>query len=223
MGLFAKLKDWESRYNKSFHHPIGDAEDRRRAEWFARWVDHGFLRHWWKNFGEIAPGVYRSNHPGPGRMRDYGRQGIKTVINLRGDNWEPTSQLSNEAAREMGMTVIPIGMSARNAPWREALIKLIEAYRSAERPILIHCKSGADRTGLAAAVYALVFRGASVTEARRELSFKYLHIKASKTGVLDHVLDVYEARLAKGPIAFEDWVRSEYDRDAVNESFRKGR
>jgi hypothetical protein len=32
-------------------------------------------------------------------------------------------------------------------------------------------------------------------------------------------LDVYEARNAQEPIAIEEWIRTEYDRDALTESF----
>ena len=53
------------------------------------------------------------------------------------------------------------------------------------------------------------------------LSLKYLHIKRSKTGVLDHLLDVYEARQAETGISFEDWVRDEYDDLAVQAEFER--
>ena len=100
------------------------------------------------------------------------------------------------------------------------LLKLFETFRTIERPFLMHCKSGADRAGLAAALYMLA-HGASPAEARRQLSWRFLHLRHSSTGILDHVLDIYEARLAQGPIGIEDWVRDEYDRDAATAGWRR--
>jgi hypothetical protein len=51
------------------------------------------------------------------------------------------------------------------------------------------------------------------------LSVKYIHLKWSKTGVLDHILDLYEARTKQSPISFEDWIAQEYDHIAVQASF----
>ena len=47
-------------------------------------------------------------------------------------------------------------------------------------------------------------------EARKQLSFRYIHIRKSGTGVLDYFLDCYAARNASSPISIEDWIRTEY-------------
>ena len=46
--------------------------------------DHGFLRIWWHNLHEVAPGMWRCNQPGPSRVRAAAGMGIRTIINLRG-------------------------------------------------------------------------------------------------------------------------------------------
>jgi protein tyrosine/serine phosphatase len=38
-------------------------------------------------------------------------------------------------------------MSDKALPQRETLLTLIETFREAEAPLLIHCKAGADRAG----------------------------------------------------------------------------
>ncbi|MEC7298315.1 MAG: hypothetical protein VXW43_06515 [Pseudomonadota bacterium] len=83
----------------------------------------------------------------------------------------------------------------------------------------MHCKSGADRSGLAAALWLITYEGETVAQARRMLSPRYIHFKWTKTGVLDHILDCYEARLARGQISFEDWIRSEYDHQDMQRSY----
>ena len=87
------------------------------------------------------------------------------------------------------------------------------------RPFLMHCKSGADRAGLASALYLLDQCGASVGDAREMLSFRYLHLRRTATGVLDHMLDLYAARLNDGPIPVRAWIANEYDPEAVAASW----
>ena len=44
-----------------------------------------FLRFFYHNQAEVAPGVFRSNQPSPDRLNTWAKSGIKTVINLRGE------------------------------------------------------------------------------------------------------------------------------------------
>ena len=85
----------------------------------------------------------------------------------------------------------------------------------------MHCKSGADRAGFASVLYLILFEGETLETARRHLSFDYLHIKSSRTGILDHVLDTWEVRNRETGIAFDDWMENEYDRLAVSAAFQK--
>ena len=59
--------------------------------------DHGFLRVWWHNLHEIAPGMWRSNQPGPGRVLAAAQMGVRTIINLRGPRDDGGWQLEAEA------------------------------------------------------------------------------------------------------------------------------
>ena len=87
----------------------------------------------------------------------------------------------------------------------------------------MHCKSGADRASLACAIYLIAMEGKSVAEARQMFSIRFIHFKWTKTGILDMFLDMYEERLAQGPIAFQVWVAHEYDPEALTQRFAKRR
>ena len=87
----------------------------------------------------------------------------------------------------------------------------------------MHCKSGADRASLASAIYLIAIEGKSVAEARQMFSIRFIHFKWTKTGILDMFLDMYEERLERGPIAFQDWVAHEYDPEALTQRFAKRR
>jgi protein tyrosine phosphatase (PTP) superfamily phosphohydrolase (DUF442 family) len=198
---------------------LSDPAQRRRANLHYHLQDHAILRYAWTNAAEIAPGVWRSNHPTHERFARYRAMGIRTILNLRGATKHPRYLFEKESCDMLGLTLVSVGLQARLAPDKAQVLALFDAFRTMERPFLMHCKSGADRAGFASALYLLAQDGTTMAQARRQLSWRYLHFRASSTGVLDHVLDLYEARNARDPIGVEDWFRTEYDAAAAQASF----
>jgi protein tyrosine/serine phosphatase len=84
----------------------------------------------------------------------------------------------------------------------------------------MHCKSGADRAGFAAALYLLLQRGASVEEAKAQLSWRYLHVRGAATGVLHFMIERYAAESAAEPMSFREWVKTRYDPVALMAEYR---
>lgn len=185
-------------------------------------VDHAVLRTVWTNFAAVVPGkLYRANHPTPGRLAALTRRhGLKTIVNLRGRNKGGSDALSREMAARLGLDLIDAPLKSRRAPEKPSMLYLIDALRRMREPALIHCKSGADRAGLAAAIY-LLLHGARVAEARKQLSFRHGHIARAETGALGAFLLAYENQ-AEGRIPFADWVRDEYDPDSLDRAYRAG-
>jgi protein tyrosine/serine phosphatase len=73
------------------------------------------------------------------------------------------------------------------------------------------------------ALYAHFQLGQPIRQAIEQLSFRYLHIKTSKTGVLDHVFETYLRTAEPEGISFLDWVTSEaYDAEALTREFHAG-
>lgn len=130
------------------------------------------------NFHTVVPHeVYRSAQPSPERLARYTQHyGIRSVINLRGKNTSARwyrDQIS--AARDLGIVQVDFRMSASrrlSVDEADALVKLMKAM---PKPILIHCSAGADRSGLAAALYLAAIAGAGESRAERQLSIKYGH------------------------------------------------
>jgi protein tyrosine/serine phosphatase len=86
---------------------------------------------------------------------------------------------------------------------------------------LLHCKSGADRAGIMSVLYAHYRLGLPIREAMKELSFRYLHIKAGKTGVLDYTFERYLAEGEPMGMSFTEWVESPlYDPPKLKADFR---
>ena len=180
--VFAWLKAKERSLDRSLGYDISTPAARRRAQRHFNFIDHGLLRRYWSNLDEIAPGVWRSNQPDRDRIRKYRDMGMKTVLNLRGTNRRSPFLFEEEACHEFGLALVSHALAARGLVQREVLLALLDSFETIERPLVMHCKSGADRAGLASALYLLHIEGATIAEAKKQLSFRYLHIRGSKTG-----------------------------------------
>lgn len=131
------------------------------------------------NFHEVKAGeLYRSNQPSATQIARYsGEYGIKTIINLRGGNeGDKWYQEEKTAADHLGLTHIDFPMSASKQLTLAESNRLIEIMRDAPKPILIHCRSGADRTGLASVIYLSRIAGEDEDIAENQLSIRYGHI-----------------------------------------------
>lgn len=191
----------------------------RRLAWLdSLLTDHAVFRLVWSNAGVVVPGrLYRSNHPTPARLRAMARRWhLRTVINLRGPCGNGSDALSREAAQRLGLRFIDAPIASRT-PGRADLLGLIETLQTMAEPALIHCKSGADRAGFAAAVF-LILNGVPVARAMAALSWRYGHFRTSLVGILDALLLSY-AREAEGRLSFPDWVRDGYDEMALRRDF----
>lgn len=225
-GLKKSLKSLERRMRTSFGDDISTPEKRRQANWHFNLFDHAWLRTFWTNFDKVGEGVYRSNHPGAARLGKYKALGIKAILNLRGQEGGFSPWLfEEEACRELGIELHVAKIYARRPATREEFLNLIDKLRTVPRPFVMHCKSGADRAGLASAIYLIVCENRSVAEARKQLSLRYLHLKWSKTGVCDHILDEYEKAQKATGIGMEEWFATVYDKEEMRRSYAisKGR
>lgn len=214
-----RLKSWEVALRTSWGDDISTPALRRQALWHFHVFDHAFLRKLWTNFDEVAPGVYRSNQPDHARLAKLRDMGVRTIVNLRGVHRQSHYLFEEESCRALGLTLVNLQLHARQPVPRAELLALIDTFRTVEKPVLMHCKSGADRAGLASAIYLIAIEGRTVAEARRHLGLRYLHLRWSRTGICDHFLDAYEDRLSRGPIPLEDWIATEYDPRALAQSF----
>ena len=127
---------------------------------------------------------------------------IRSVVNLRGDNvgenWY-TDELTVTATN--GVAHYDIGMYAKREPDIATVKRIFEVLRTAARPLLIHCNSGADRTGLVAAIYKHFVEGRSADEAAHQLSFRYGHFPwlGSGTVAMDQTFKRLTSSSANSP------------------------
>lgn len=134
---------------------------------------------WFFNLHEVvAGGVYRSAQPSGAFLETVvRRKGIRSVIKLNAEGESGWSRGEREAAQRLGVKFYAVPIGVTELPGRQDLLAMIDAIETAPRPVLVHCKSGADRTGVAAVLVAMRDGGKTLEEAENEqLGLKYLHV-----------------------------------------------
>jgi protein tyrosine/serine phosphatase len=125
----------------------------------------------------VADRLFRSATLAPETLRKVVReQGIHTVINLRGAHpdqawWREERRIVAEA----GATMVDLSWPVTRMLTAQEIAKFLALAKSVREPVLIHCKSGSDRTGLAVALYLAFRMGADEETAESQLSLAYGH------------------------------------------------
>lgn len=189
------------------------------------WRDHAFLRVWWTNAHWISDEMVRSNQPWPFQIRAWGRRGIKTFINLRGPGKQGQAeaflQLERDACARAGIRHVDFTLNSRATPSAETLREAQALFNSIDYPALMHCKSGADRAGIASVLYLHFRKGEPIDRAMRMLGLRYGHVKQGKTGVLDHFFESYLAHSRVSGLSLIEWAEKHYDPEVLKADFQK--
>jgi len=191
-----------------------------RVWWYYWLVDHAWVRLLVTNFYHVDEDVWRSNQPGRRQLRRLKAQGLSAVLSLRGDTKHASFIVEKRAVEEVGLPLHYVRMRAQRLPKPEAILAALDKIRTLPKPLLVHCKSGADRTGLIITLYRHVIKGEPLAEARKSLAWYYAHASWGKAGVVHEMLDAYARDNEATGIGFEDWVRTRYDRDALAAAFK---
>ena len=206
--------------------------DERPASWIRRklgpamsyldmvFVDHGIFRLFYLNRHRLGPQAWRSAQPAPHHIRALARRGVRTIVNLRGERPCGSYWLERDACARHGIALVDFKLRSRAAPTREQVRAAQELFQRVEYPILMHCKSGADRVGLMSVLYRFFREGAPIADAKSELALRYGHIRQADTGILDRFFESYLEYNARRPLPFMEWVDTVYDPDELKRTFR---
>ena len=137
------------------------------------------VQQWTGNIHAVIPGkLYRSATLGTGEFAHLlDREGIRTVINLRGPHVGlPWYDGEREATEERNVRLVDLSWSAGHELTDNMVSQFYKAIEDAPQPILIHCMSGADRTGLAVALFMAKMAKSTEAVAESQLSIRYGHI-----------------------------------------------
>lgn len=122
------------------------------------------------NFHKVSDQLYRGAQPLGGGMKKLSELGIKTIINLRGE--EDRISGEQKETESAGLRYFNIPMPGLSAPSDEQVARVMAIINNPDnQPVFIHCKRGSDRTGTIAAVYRISRDGwtaeGAIAEARR--------------------------------------------------------
>ena len=168
------------------------------------------------NLHAVIPGqVYRSAQPSESDIdRWVPELGLRSIVNLRGAKGKDDRKWlaeEREATTRNGIEHVSLRMSSDDIPPAQTLRELVNILDTAPRPLLLHCRAGAERSGLASAV-AVLLNGGDLATAHAEFALDkgFVYVVNPR---LPRVLDDYEAWLAGQPTTperFRTWVTTEY-------------
>lgn len=166
---------------------------------------------WGGNFRTVVAGrVYRSGQLDPNRLRSEIREhGIRTVLNLQGrDRGEDEQDDEGPVCESAGAAYVKIPMSAGQLPRPNRMDRLVKALDEAQYPLLIHCRAGADRSGLVAALYLALHEGVPPAQAHSsQLTWTKGHF-GFQAAAMDRFFELYQQ--TSGGEDLRTWIAKSY-------------
>lgn len=172
------------------------------------------------NLHEVVPGeLFRSAQTSHDRLAELIRaNSIATVIDLRNGKPDPDDRGLTEAdiVASEGATYEHVPLLTSNLPSKQRLLHLLDVFDRAPRPVLIHCSSGALRTGVASALWLMAEDDVPPAVAAQQLRIRFGYLpwesdfRRWQLGFdpLVTLLDDYAAARRQGAIDLRDWVQA---------------
>jgi len=166
----------------------------------------------------IAQDVYRSAQPTSAQLEKWVHQhGIRSVINLRG-RFTPFHKHDEQLAtvNRLGVEYRELNLCALRLPSQLEVLAVAEALDSLPRPVLFHCHSGGDRSGLVAGLALLLYTHCDVETAVGQLHLRFGHFPFDdRRRSLSQFFRKYDCWLSAQakrhtPERFRKWAREVY-------------
>ena len=119
------------------------------------------------NFHKVNDAVYRGGQPKIGGLERLRQLGIKTVINLRDD--DSRAKQEEVDAHRAGLQYFNFPFERLGRPKDDEMAQVLSVINNpANQPVFVHCRHGADRTGVVIAIYRITYDGWTGDEAKAE-------------------------------------------------------
>ncbi len=166
---------------------------------------------------ENQPEIYRSAQL---KIKDLEKlvksKDIDMVLNLRGESADEWYLQEKALLEKLGIEYYSYGFSVYRTPDKERFLDILDVLnkvKNENKKLLIHCKAGADRTGLISSIAQIVLYDYEREDAWEEsLTWLYGHVPVEH-GPLEQILDNYENH--ENEMSFRDWVINEYSRKEI--------
>jgi len=117
------------------------------------------------NLFALNDSVYRSEQPNKKAFKELENFGFKTIINFR------RIKIDERKAKNTNLKLVNLPM--RSSELTETkIVEALKTINEAEKPVLLHCWHGSDRTGIIVAAYRIVFEKWSKEDAVSEFRIK---------------------------------------------------
>lgn len=135
---------------------------------------------------------------------------IGTVINLRGGTLRDSWYVSEvNICRERGIKHDDVAMTAYHLPTPAKLNAVLYDFDHATYPVLFHCKSGSDRSGLVGAIYLAVYQHEPVHQAEAsQLTWRYGHFSFGESRAMDDFFKLYDQ--TSSGMGLREWIVRRY-------------
>jgi tyrosine-protein phosphatase SIW14 len=119
------------------------------------------------NFGRVNLSYYRGAEPDDAEYANLAAFGIRTIVDLRGDDTDLGDQ---RLVERTGMKYTHLPMTTHQPP----SLAMIQAFLHvvtdpANQPVYVHCVGGRHRTGVMTAVYRMSQEGWTAAQAFKEM------------------------------------------------------
>jgi tyrosine-protein phosphatase SIW14 len=148
------------------------------------------------NFGRVTENLYRGGQPSEDGFNALHAMNVRIIVNLRDDRAETAAE--KRQVESLGMKYIGIPWSANHEPSSAQVVEFLDLIRAnPNTKIFVHCRRGADRTGVMIAAYRIAVEHKPVAEAISEMhQFHYDWLFRPQ---LKHYVESLPERLQKDP------------------------
>jgi protein tyrosine/serine phosphatase len=130
-------------------------------------IDHDLSSIQIDNFARVNAQYYRGAEPDDDQYARLAALGIKTIVDLRGDDTDVGDQRLAEGS---GMKYTHMPMTTHQAPTVEMIRTFLGIVGDpANQPVYVHCVGGRHRTGVMTAVYRMTHDGWTAEQAFKEM------------------------------------------------------
>jgi protein tyrosine phosphatase (PTP) superfamily phosphohydrolase (DUF442 family) len=109
------------------------------------------------NFEKVNEGLWRGSAPSSAALDALKHDGVKTIVDLRLDGDGVESESAH--AKKLGVKYFHFPLSFKT-PGKDELKQILSVMTDpVNQPVFIHCRQGADRTGLLVGLYRREWQG----------------------------------------------------------------
>ena len=128
------------------------------------------------NFGQVDAHLYRGAQPVPAAYAELKTLGIDTVVRFNPEGQDMA--VEKNQVESLGMKFVSLPWSGLGEPTHEQVVSFLALL--SDNPgakIFVHCRLGADRTGVMVALYRLTFSHWTTEQTLAEMhAFHYHHL-----------------------------------------------